>query len=77
MPLHVPLPLYAMETTMPDPTTVAMTDIIGPLYHEHDVVTDNRFIQRGYMVAPEGAGLGVTLDEAAVQEYRVQEDVRG
>jgi L-alanine-DL-glutamate epimerase-like enolase superfamily enzyme len=52
------------------------TDIIGPLYHEHDVVTDNRFIQRGYVVAPEGAGLGVTLDEAAVREYRVREDVR-
>jgi hypothetical protein len=48
-----------------------MTDIIGPLYHEHDVVTDNRFIQRGYVVAPEGAGLGVTLDEAAVREYRM------
>ncbi len=48
------------------------TDIIGPLYHEHDVVTDNRFVQRGHAVAPEGPGLGVALDEAAVREYRVQ-----
>ena len=49
-------------------------DIIGPLYHEHDVVTDSGFVRPGRAFAPEGPGLGIELDVAAIQECRLQAD---
>lgn len=50
------------------------TDVIGPLYHEHALVTDSSFVRPGHATAPEGPGLGVALDAQAVREYRVGDD---
>jgi muconate cycloisomerase len=44
-------------------------DIIGPLYHAGDVIADTGFVRQGHAVAPEGPGLGVTLDEGLVTRY--------
>ena len=38
---------------------------------EHDLLTESFVIERGYMGVPEGHGLGVTLDEEAIDRYRV------
>lgn len=44
-------------------------DIIGPLYHEGDVIADTGFVRQGHAVAPEGPGLGVTLVDELVKRY--------
>ena len=46
-------------------------DIIGPLYHEADVVREPFHIVAGHARPPEGPGLGVTVDEAKLAKYRV------
>jgi L-alanine-DL-glutamate epimerase-like enolase superfamily enzyme len=38
---------------------------------EDDIITPLHQIERGFMMAPEGPGLGVTVDEAKVKKYRV------
>lgn len=38
---------------------------------EHDLLTESPVVERGYMRVPEGHGLGVTLDEKAVDRYRL------
>lgn len=38
---------------------------------KHDLLTESFVIERGYMGVPEGHGLGVTLDEEAIDRYRV------
>ena len=43
------------------------SDVIGPLYHENDVVVSQPLIEDGYVHVPEGPGLGVELDEAVVR----------
>ena len=44
-------------------------DLIGPLYHEHSLVTDDSFVGFAEAHLPDGPGLGVALDEAAVDHY--------
>jgi glucarate dehydratase len=41
-----------------------------------DVITEPFAVERGALVVPEGPGLGVTLDHAAVERYRV-DDITG
>ncbi|MYB76406.1 MAG: enolase [Chloroflexi bacterium] len=38
---------------------------------EDDLLTESPVVERGYMSVPEGHGLGVTLDEKAVDRYRL------
>lgn len=47
-------------------------DLIGPLYHEHSLVTDATFVSFDVASLPTGPGLGVELDEEAVEHYRVR-----
>jgi muconate cycloisomerase len=47
------------------------SDIIGPLYHEADVVVEAPRIEAGIVYAPSGPGLGVELDEEQIRRYRV------
>jgi len=47
------------------------SDIFGRLIREHDLLKYSLQIKNGKMTVPEGAGLGVELDPAAVQQYRV------
>lgn len=42
------------------------SDVIGPLYHEHDVVVSSPRIANGMAVPPTGPGLGVCLDHERI-----------
>jgi muconate cycloisomerase len=47
------------------------SDIIGPLYHEDDIIEKPIAIQEGFAYVPDdGPGLGVRLDERKVARYR-------
>jgi L-alanine-DL-glutamate epimerase-like enolase superfamily enzyme len=46
------------------------SDIIGPFYHERDVINERFTLREGGIVPPEGAGLGVSLDWDAINHYR-------
>lgn len=47
------------------------SDVIGPLYHEGDVVSPPIAYGRGVVHVPDGPGLGVELDEELVASFRV------
>jgi L-alanine-DL-glutamate epimerase-like enolase superfamily enzyme len=47
------------------------SDVIGPLYHEADIVTTPVRIESGRAFAPVGPGLGVELDEDALGRFGV------
>jgi len=47
------------------------SDVIGPLYHEDDIVTAQPRIEGGYAYVPDGPGLGVELDLEKLERYRV------
>jgi L-alanine-DL-glutamate epimerase-like enolase superfamily enzyme len=46
-------------------------DTIGPFYHDGDVITEPLDLGPPYAKVPNGPGLGVELDEAAVAKWRV------
>jgi L-alanine-DL-glutamate epimerase-like enolase superfamily enzyme len=52
------------------------SDVIGPLYHEDDVVVEPPLIKDGFIYASDRPGLGVELDVERVAAYRVN-DGRG
>jgi muconate cycloisomerase len=47
------------------------SDVIGPLYHDADIVTTPLRIEAGQAFVPDGPGLGVELDEDAVARFGV------
>jgi muconate cycloisomerase len=47
-------------------------DIIGPLYYEDDILTEPLALAGGRAVPTDRPGLGVELDEAKVEKYRVR-----
>jgi muconate cycloisomerase len=47
-------------------------DIIGPLFYEDDILREPLSLTSGRAVPPEHPGLGVDLDEAKVEKYRVR-----
>lgn len=47
------------------------SDIIGPLYHKDDILATPLPYEPGAVRAPEGAGLGVELDENKLEFYRI------
>ncbi len=46
-------------------------DIIGPLFYEDDVLTEPLLISGGSAGVHDRPGLGVELDDAKVEKYRV------
>jgi muconate cycloisomerase len=46
-------------------------DTIGPFYHEGDVIARPLDLGPPHAKIPDGPGLGVELDEAAVKRWRV------
>ena len=46
-------------------------DIIGPFFYEADILTVPLALNGGRAVPPDRPGLGVELDEAMVDKYRV------
>jgi L-alanine-DL-glutamate epimerase-like enolase superfamily enzyme len=47
------------------------SDLIGPLYHTDDVINESFELRDGAMHAPEGPGLGVTLNHDVIAKYRL------
>ncbi len=47
------------------------SDVNGCAYHSGDVIGEKLPIENGYMLLPPGPGLGVSLDEDALTEYRI------
>ena len=45
-------------------------DIIGPLYHEADLLKTPLQLGPEYAVVPEGPGLGVEIDEKQIERWR-------
>jgi L-alanine-DL-glutamate epimerase-like enolase superfamily enzyme len=48
------------------------SDVIGPLYHEGDLVSPPIVYGRGVVHVPDGPGLGVVLDDELVAAFRVE-----
>lgn len=46
-------------------------DLIGPLYHEADLITEPLSLGPAVAKVPDGPGLGVELDEEQLRKYRV------
>ena len=61
---HIGLSAPSIDGTVP-------SDIIGPFYHEHDIIQEHFKLEASGVRPPDGVGLGVTLDEAAIESYRV------
>jgi muconate cycloisomerase len=62
---------YAHVCAASKPVTLT-SDICGETLRENDLITEPLQIANGHVRVPEGPGLGVTLDEAAVEHYRVK-----
>ena len=50
--------------------TATLPGVTASHSYEDDLITTPHVVQRGFMKVPEGPGLGVELDEDAVQRYR-------
>lgn len=61
---HVAAVVPALAAAIP-------SDLIGPLYAEHALVTDAGFVRWDGATVPSGPGLGVTLDPDALRTYTV------
>jgi muconate cycloisomerase len=61
---QVGLSAPAIDGTVP-------SDLIGPFYHTHDVINETFELRDGAIHAPEGPGLGVTLNEEVIAKYRL------
>jgi muconate cycloisomerase len=46
-------------------------DTLGPLWFADDILKERPEFGHGFAVAPEGPGLGIELDPAKVQKYRL------
>lgn len=47
------------------------SDLVGPLRYPRDIVVDPPSIVGGFLYPPTGPGLGVTVDEDAVEAFRI------
>jgi len=61
---HIGLASPCIDGTVP-------SDVIGPFYHDRDIVQECFTLDEGAVVPPPGPGLGVSLDLAAVATYRI------
>jgi len=53
------------------PNITYRAEIVGPLFLEDDLIEKPLKFEDGSLKLPEGVGLGVTVDLAALEEYRV------
>ena len=60
--MHIAMSTLGLDYRVP-------TDILSPFYYEGDVVVGPLDVRAGVAVAPDGPGLGVELDEAALERY--------
>lgn len=55
----------------PGVSPVVPADLIGPLYFESSLITDDSFVGWGSAALPPGPGLGVELDREALARHRM------
>jgi muconate cycloisomerase len=56
------------------PAATLPSDIVGTFVREDDLIVEPIRMEEGYALVPEKPGLGVELDEAAVNRYAVAEE---
>lgn len=62
---------YRIHASAAVPNCTLASDMIGNLVHEHSLLTEP-LLADGYAIVPQGPGLGVELDEDAVERYTVR-----
>jgi muconate cycloisomerase len=73
------MPEFGIGTAAHIHLGVAMTnlgpdsDACGVLYHAEDLLTEPLRIEGGFAYAPEAPGLGVTLDRAVLERWRIRD----
>ena len=65
--------VYRLHAAVAAPNCTLGSDICGNFVHEHSLLT-KPLVEHGVARAPEGPGLGIELDEEAVQRYTVTGD---
>ena len=51
------------------------SDLCGNFVHEHSLLAEP-LVKEGYAVVPDKPGLGIDLDEEAVQRYTIHSSIR-
>jgi len=59
------------------PACTLGSDIVGNLLREDDLIIDPLVYENGHVCVPEGPGLGIELDEDALQHYAVNDGENG
>ena len=62
---------YRLHASAAASNCTMASDLSGNFAHEHSLLTEP-LVCEGYAIVPEGPGLGVELDEEAVQRYEVR-----
>ena len=62
---------FRLHASAAAPNCTLGSDLCGNFVHEHSLLKEPLVVD-GYAAVPDGPGLGVELDEAAVERYRVE-----
>ncbi|MCY3761222.1 MAG: mandelate racemase/muconate lactonizing enzyme family protein [Gemmatimonadetes bacterium] len=62
---------FRLHASAAAPNCTLASDLCGNFVHEHSLLAEP-LVSEGYAVVPDRPGLGVELDEDAVQRYRVE-----
>ena len=63
--------VFRMHASAAAPNCTLGSDLCGNFVHEHSLLAEP-LIQQGYAMVPDKPGLGVELDEEAVEKYTVR-----
>ena len=63
---------FRMHAAAAAPNCTLGSDLCGNFVHEHSLLAEP-LVQDGYAVVTDKPGLGVELDEEAIEKYRVRE----
>jgi len=64
---------FRLHASAAAPNCTFGSDLCGNFVHEHSLLS-KPLVSDGYAIVPDGPGLGVELDEAAVARYQVFHD---
>ena len=65
------LEVSALHAAAASPACTIPSDIFGELVRVDDLITPGIQFERGHALVPQGAGLGVDLDRAALAKYQI------
>lgn len=65
------LEVSALHAAAASPVCTIPSDIFGELVRVDDLITPGIHFERGHALVPQGAGLGVELDRAALAKYQI------